>query len=400
MYKITITLSLLFISLSGFCDKFVWNAKTGYPGVGRHRSSGIGIGNKVYYGLGHVSSGSVNVGFQDWWEFDPATNAWTQKVNYPIESHGAVGFTIGNKGYMGSGDSEAIGATDLFYEFDPIANTWTSKATCPVNNDGHVSFAINGKGYIGLGAGGTPGLYSYDPITNTWATATTAMPDSWHGSAFVLNNKAYYLPSFSSTLYMFDPVTNNVTTKAPFIGVPRIAAAGFSVRGQGYIGLGTTGFDGPYDLKDIYFYDPITNVWDTIPKSFPGVRRHFVPCVTIGDNVYFGTGTNGTNLADFWAYEWKKDVEISIGINEFEKENSISISPNPTSNYIKINVADNLNKTQLLFKLYTITGKEISSQFVFGNSCTIDVSEFTKGLYVATISSNNKTILTKKVILN
>jgi N-acetylneuraminic acid mutarotase len=395
MKKIILLLSLGTLSFNAMADKFVWNVKAGYPGVGRHRASGIGIGNKVYYGLGHVSSGSANVGFQDWWEYDPATNAWTQKVNFPHQSHGAVGFTIGNKGYMGSGDSESIGATSLFYEFDPIANTWTQKANCPLSDDGHVSFAINGLGYIGLG--NSNALHAYNPISNTWQLVSTAMPGSWWGVAFVVNNKAYYIPSFSNTMYMFDPTTNAVTTKAPFISIGRIAAAGFSVRGNGYVGLGTTGFDGPYDLKDFYQYDPITNVWDTIPKSFPGARRHFVPCVTIGDNVYFGTGTNGTNLADFWCYQW----QVSVGIEAFTKTGNLNVFPNPASEFITLAINKEFASSDLSVNIIAVDSKLIHSQIIDAAQTTLTISHYPKGIYFVNILNDKKeTLSTKKIIIN
>ncbi len=394
MKKSLVLILILFITYHGYCDKFVWNNKTGYPGVGRHRASGIGIGQKVYYGLGHVSSGALNIGFQDWWEYDPATNSWTQKANYPHESHGAVGFSIGNKGYMGSGDSETLGAVNDFYEFDPVANIWTAKAPCPLSNDGHISFAINGLGYLGLGNASQ--LYSYNPITNNWTLVSSAMPGSWHGASFVINNKAYYLPSFSNTLYMFDPTTNTVTTKAPFIGLSRIAAAGFSVRGQGYIGLGTRAFDSPNDLKDFYFYDPTLDAWDTIPKSFPGVRRHFVPCVTIGDNVYFGTGTNGTNLADFWAYEWK----VSVGTNEYEKEESVSVYPNPASDFINIKLEKESLDKHLILKLFSLDGKEIVNENISTLSHSIRVSHLPKGVYTISLTDEEGVVFSKKIIIN
>ena len=378
-------------------DKFVWNKKENLPGtLGRHRASAISIGNKAYFGLGHVSSGVADIGYDDWWEFDPATNSWTQKANYPIISHGAVGFTIGNKGYMGSGTSEVIGSTNLFYEFDPVANIWTPKANCPLSGDGHISSSINGLGYIGLGFGGA-GLYSYNPITNTWTLATNSMPGGWWGVSFTLNNKIYYVPSYSSTLYEYDPLTNIVTTKAPFPGIDRTAAAGFSVRGLGYVGLGTTGFDGPYDLKDIYMFDPVLNVWDTIPKSFPGARRHFVPCVTIGDNVFLGTGTNGTNLSDIWGYEWK----ISVGINEYEKGNEINVFPNPTTEILNIHLSKEQLTSNATFYLFSLDGKEVLQSKLTNLETTINVTELSKGNYFFTIiDSNSKITASKKIIIN
>ena len=41
---------------------------------------------------------------KDFWEYDPATNTWTQKADFGGGSErGAVGFSIGSKGYIGTG---------------------------------------------------------------------------------------------------------------------------------------------------------------------------------------------------------------------------------------------------------------------------------------------------------
>ena len=65
----------------------------------------------------------------DFWEYDPATDTWTQKANFGGGARtGAVGFSIGTKGYVGTG----IDANDLlrkdFWEYDPVTNKWTRKA--------------------------------------------------------------------------------------------------------------------------------------------------------------------------------------------------------------------------------------------------------------------------------
>ena len=41
---------------------------------------------------------------KDFWEYDPATNAWTQKADFGGTARlDAVGFSIGSKGYIGTG---------------------------------------------------------------------------------------------------------------------------------------------------------------------------------------------------------------------------------------------------------------------------------------------------------
>lgn len=56
--------------------------KADYGSFGRHRAIGIGVGNRVYAGTGHLNGTGVDTWYADWWEYDPATNAWTQKADY------------------------------------------------------------------------------------------------------------------------------------------------------------------------------------------------------------------------------------------------------------------------------------------------------------------------------
>ena len=88
---------------------------------------------------------------QDFWEYDPVTNAWTQKADFgggPREQ--AVGFSIGGKGYIGTGYNGPY--RQDFWEYDPATNTWTQKADFGgTARYGAVGFSIGSKGYIGTG---------------------------------------------------------------------------------------------------------------------------------------------------------------------------------------------------------------------------------------------------------
>ena len=73
---------------------------------------GFSIGNKGYIGTGNFFT-------KDFWEWDQATNTWTQKADFggfPREL--AVGFSIGNKGYIGTGWDGSSLKQD-FWEYDP-----------------------------------------------------------------------------------------------------------------------------------------------------------------------------------------------------------------------------------------------------------------------------------------
>jgi N-acetylneuraminic acid mutarotase len=79
-----------------------WNRVADFGGEGRRSAVSFSIGNKGYMGTGYSPATSSYK--DDFWEYDPATNAWTQKANLGGRPrNGAVGFAIGNKGYIGTG---------------------------------------------------------------------------------------------------------------------------------------------------------------------------------------------------------------------------------------------------------------------------------------------------------
>ncbi|MBI4929183.1 MAG: T9SS type A sorting domain-containing protein [Bacteroidetes bacterium] len=94
----------------------VWTQKANFGGVPRIWAVGFSIGLKGYIGTGGTY-------YQDFLEYEPTLDAWTQKPNYGGgERYFGVGFSIGNIGYVGTGaDNLQIPRKD-FWSFDPSAN--------------------------------------------------------------------------------------------------------------------------------------------------------------------------------------------------------------------------------------------------------------------------------------
>ena len=95
--KVKNLLLILILLLSPFSDLLAgqWVKKENLGGVARHRATGVSIGQKGYIGLGHVNGTGVNFAFSDWWEFEPATNSWTQKADYLLgETYGTSAFSV------------------------------------------------------------------------------------------------------------------------------------------------------------------------------------------------------------------------------------------------------------------------------------------------------------------
>ena len=279
-----------------------WTQKANFGGSARNGAVGFSIGYKGYLGTGF--SGAAR---SDIWEYDPAADAWTQKADFGGgPRNAATGFSINGKGYVGMGSGSIIN-NDL-YEYDPIANTWTQKASLPgPGRTNAVGFSIGGKGYIGTGSGSGSSLndfYEYDPQTDTWTQKANVPSDRYYAVGFSIGNKGYlgggqHFLSMLSDFYEYDPVTDLWTQKADIGGGPSQSGVGFSIGNKGYVGIGVTSFS---TYHRFWQYDPTTNSW-TQKDDFPGsAQRQFAVGFSIGTKGYIGTGFTGNNENDFWEY--------------------------------------------------------------------------------------------------
>ncbi|HEY4799322.1 MAG TPA: hypothetical protein VII99_09635, partial [Bacteroidia bacterium] len=250
----------------------VWTQKANFGGVPRNQAVGFSIGTKGYIGTGNISAyGSIN----DFWEYDPSTNIWTQKANVPGQMrNAAIGFSIGSKGYIGGGNYYASNYwhnLNDFWEYDPVSNIWTQKANLPgpVRQLG-IGFSISNKGYIGTGADSSGYIYyqdiwEWDQVTNFW-TQKANFPGGkrWGAYGFSIGNygyvgmgdSTYNIGSHINDLWQFFPFTNTWKQVASYPGGTRSGPVGFSIGCQGFFG---TGFDTTYNgTNDFWEYIPDT----------------------------------------------------------------------------------------------------------------------------------------------
>src|ERR1051325_9450551 len=96
--------SVLFMVLSfqALHAQGTWTKIDTLPGIGKHGVVSFSIGNKGYVGTGYNNPSKVV--YNDFYEYDPATGKWTQKANFGGTARGwGIGFSIGTKGYIGIG---------------------------------------------------------------------------------------------------------------------------------------------------------------------------------------------------------------------------------------------------------------------------------------------------------
>jgi len=151
-----------------------WTQKASFSGGARYATSGFSIGTKGYIGTGTDFTGGGFTFRNDFWEYDQVTDSWTRKADFAGGARElAVGFSIGNRGYIGTG----YGASD-FWEYNPSTNVWTKKADFAGGGRNMATgFSLNGKGYLGTGAGGTNDFWQYSPMATPPTTQWAKHPD-------------------------------------------------------------------------------------------------------------------------------------------------------------------------------------------------------------------------------
>lgn len=222
-----------------------WTQRASYPGDGSLYVTAFTIGDKGYF------FGGWNLGYRnDLWEYNPANNTWTEMAPLPASVRwGAAGFAIGNKGYIGTGDNAGNGQGCLsdFWEWDQATNTWTQKPSFPGTPVyGGVGFAINGKGYIGTGYNNGvvyDHFYEWDPVTETWTPkADVGGPARYQAFGFSIGTRGFIgagSPGVND-LWAWDQATDTWTPAASFPGEATNVSTGVALNGKGYVCGGQT----------------------------------------------------------------------------------------------------------------------------------------------------------------
>ena len=262
-------------------DSDTWTRMADFPGKGRVCPSTFVIGIYAYV----VCGAQNNYGYDmvtECWQYNSLTNIWTQKHDFTgLSRYCAASFAIGGHGYLGTGYDTIPSATPVlrdFWEYDTATDTWTQK-----NNFGGISrylalgFAVGGKGYICFGADSIHNNFStahdmweYDTAADSWTQKSSNPTDSLAGaSGFVIGNNIYvgtgetYFPvrAFNS-FWQYNIITNNWTQQANFIGGKKGVCSAFAVGDTGYMGLG---------------------VYDSTFRGTNSLDR-FIPSITTGIN--------------------------------------------------------------------------------------------------------------------
>ena len=392
-----ITLSLIFIFHIYFitAQPDTWTSKANIIGHGRMAGAGFSIGNKGFVGMG-TDFNAAQSQLKDFWEYDPATDSYSQIADYPGGGvNGAGTFSIGDKGYVSCGAGNGNFYNDL-WAYDTLTNSWTQKTSLPgAVRDYTVGFAINGKGYIATGYDGSQNMgdvWEYDPVSDSWTSRMGILPARSSAAGFSIGNKGYiatgYVNGGTLDCWEFDPLANTWTQKADVSNIPRSDGVGFSVGDYGYV---CCGYGINYPDSDCCEYDAAQNTW-TQRTSMCGAGRANPVAFTIGMKGYVFGGSDATIKALADMYEYSPDTAIVNSISiPGSSGNDWNIYPNPCKDKVVIgSVESAISKIEI----YNARGEKV---FKFFHPHELDISKLDAGIYIVVPDGNKK--LSKKLVI-
>jgi N-acetylneuraminic acid mutarotase len=388
-----LTLIFLLFSFSASALQNDWDKKASFV-MELERGVAFAIGDKGYVGTGQDSADLMH---NEFWQYDPATDTWTQVATLPaIGRRNAVAFVVNDKGYVGTGcdAAESVVGNNLkdIWEYNPVGNSWTQKADYPgAFNIGvyfATAFAADSKGYICCGKIGpssySTDLWEYKPINNSW-TQRASFPNGsrYQLVSLVIDDIAYVglgtdENAYTNDWWMYHPGTNMWTQKADMPGPDRASASTFTIGPRGFVAFGS---DGGF-LQDLWEYNPWNDSW-SIRAPFPGGDRRNAIAFTIGNKAYAGTGKGSSGIRrNFYEYT----PLTPTGENEITSTYSFTVFPNPASSMI--NVYSGL-KEEGKWKITSLDGKQVAMGDAWLESFKVDVTHLTKGLYIIEVVANN-----------
>lgn len=292
-----------------------WKRLNNFPGPWRSFPVCFSLNNKGYVGLGYGTAGSL----KDFWEFDPSTNQWKQLPDFPGEARSAAfQFVIGNKSYIGGGCRDnpvteyAVTGFDDLWEFDPATTTWKRLADVPQNSTlaydavGTYSFSLGGFGFVGGGRisfGINYAIFKYDPAANTWSF-DGEQKDQYNelngvifGSCFTLGDTAYigtgmkdFRPAETSDRFFKYEYKTKKWERGWFPGQKKVYGFGTSNSNTGLIGLGE-------QTQEIWQMTGQFR-WKAVSRCPDFYLNKGGMVFTIGNKTYIGLGTPGLDFLE------------------------------------------------------------------------------------------------------
>lgn len=190
-----------------------WTQKADFGGTARYGAVGFQVGGKAYFGTGY--DGNY---LKDFYLYNDTDNTWTLVSGFSgNKRRNATVFVINEKAYLGTGVNNGVNQED-FWEFNPATEAWTRLRDIDQDDDDDYSwnddyaitrsnassFSLNGLGYV-IGGEGIKTVWEYNPSTDLWEERT-ALEGATRTDAvgFAINNRGFLMLGRIGSTYFDD----------------------------------------------------------------------------------------------------------------------------------------------------------------------------------------------------
>ncbi len=368
---------------------------------GVNRAASFNINNKIYVIGGQGYDQSLN---SQMWEFDPAKNNWTAKINFPgvPRIYGHKGFVIGNEGFLIGGTSTSMNALSDCWKYNALTNKWDSIAPLPIPRNDACTFTLNNKGYVVSGTPNQSNLlndcWEYNPILNSWILKDSLPADPRKfATSFSLNNNAYIVGGINhfgtpmNEVWAYNALTEKWIKKNNINAEGIYAALGTSTSNAAYICMGK-GNDNINFFKEIRTYNQVLDTWNTL-TLFPTIPTIFGIAESINNKIYLGLGANVLNNSIASFYELDPFGSVGIFADMDNTKQSFAIE-SPFTNTAKL-FFKNVVKGKYEINIFDVFGKLLSKNNINiidnmnGEMDLLDTEYLKNGLYYIIINGSN-----------
>ncbi len=348
------------------------------------------------------------------YEYDPASNTYTQKASTTIIGfNDQVSFTLNNQMYL-----VGFGGSQDSYAYDPPSDAWLPKdntnslttaltnlyppqAYGMVFNGSLFAFSLNNKAYIGgltvldmstMMQSMSPYMFVYDPATDSYSVLTVPDIMVYYNmltpATFELNGKGYVVgttsdpmtPSGSAGVYEFDPSVSSFTAKAS-CGCGPMGLSSFVLNNVAYINV----IENCSDQAPVYTFDPLANTWTPSGTIFLPDTADLRLGFAVNGKGYLGYGrlymaNCGINGGHSQLYEYSPEATAVDA--QADPGTGVTVFPNPAGNRITLRLHLPAEENMLVI-LTDVTGKEAGRWTMEKGESElgIDASAFAGGMY-------------------
>lgn len=277
-----------------------WASLTPLARGPRQETAVVALGGEVYV-LGGFNAARQIVATVE--AYDPARDGWRDVADLPVALHHANAAATNNRiyvtGYLVSGFAES-GRT---FEYDPATNAWSERTPLPLGRARGASATVAHDDLLYV-IGGIRGLQSvadvdqYDPVLDEWRSLPPLPRTSDHIVAgaigdfiYVAGGRAGGIEGHTDRLDVFRPSTLEWTI-GPSMPTSRGGHAASVAAGRLYVfgGEGDRFSPPSFVFDETESYDPAANLWRTLVRM--PTPRHGTGAATVGDRIYVPGGAD------------------------------------------------------------------------------------------------------------